>query len=156
MAALHQTHDHTICSTWDSTQRRKGAKTQRGRCHYFDRISRISREDRLPKNSKHPSEAFFVSLRLCASALKTGFGYWGVLCLMLCTYEGRGVNVIYCRSNNSWRIIPHPSRKKNTNPKVRAVKWWAIVDSNYWPLPCQGSALTNWANSPHAFEDNGG
>ena len=65
VAALHQTHDHTICSTWDSTQRRKGAKTQRGRCHYFDRITRISREDRLPKNSKHPSEAFFAPLRLC-------------------------------------------------------------------------------------------
>ena len=25
---------------------------------------------------------------------------------------------------------------------------WAILDSNQWPLPCEGSTLTNWANRP--------
>ena len=27
-------------------------------------------------------------------------------------------------------------------------KWWAIQDSNLWPLACKASALTNWAMLP--------
>ncbi len=34
----------------------------------------------------------------------------------------------------------HWPRKTNT---VVSVKWWVIVDSNHWPLPCHRSALTN-------------
>ena len=30
--------------------------------------------------------------------------------------------------------------------------WWAIEGSNLRPLPCQGSALTNWANRPNGNE----
>ena len=34
----------------------------------------------------------------------------------------------------------------------RRQKWWAVRDSNTWPLPCESSALTNWANRP--FQGN--
>ena len=26
--------------------------------------------------------------------------------------------------------------------------WWAILDSNQWPLACRASALASWANRP--------
>ena len=29
--------------------------------------------------------------------------------------------------------------------------WWAILDSNQWPLACRASALANWANRPRYF-----
>lgn len=33
-------------------------------------------------------------------------------------------------------------------------KWWAIQDSNLWPLACKASALTNWANRPNEPVDS--
>ena len=43
--------------------------------------------------------------------------------------------------------------KKIPNSKSQIPNWkkWAVMDSNQWPLPCQGSTLTNWANRPNLF-----
>ena len=30
-----------------------------------------------------------------------------------------------------------------------AIQWWRMLDSNQWPLACQASALTCWANPPY-------
>ena len=57
-----------------------------------------------------------------------------------------------CSATSSRRITNSYKRKKRASQHALSPScnwiWWAIVDSNYWPLPCQGSALTNWANSP--------
>ena len=41
--------------------------------------------------------------------------------------------------------LSHPRNKK---APVRVLLWWTREGSNLRPLPCQGSALTNWATPP--------
>ena len=39
-------------------------------------------------------------------------------------------------------------------PENRLSVWWGRIGSNYRPLACQASALTNWATPPYLFYDS--
>ena len=57
----------------------------------------------------------------------------------------------------SWQKNPRPWDVKNPD-RIGVFRgyiffayplWWRMLDSNQWPLACQASALTCWANPPY-------
>ncbi len=46
------------------------------------------------------------------------------------------------QSQIHWKSYPEAPKKSVSTEEV-ILNWWAREDSNFRPLPCQGSALTN-------------
>jgi hypothetical protein len=40
-------------------------------------------------------------------------------------------------------LHPYAPRDEALDAKTASVGWWALVDSNHRPPPCEGGALTN-------------
>lgn len=62
----------------------------------------------------------------------------------------RKVEILRFRAKRELSSNLPPKRKKPTRRPVGGEfwKWWAVRDSNSWPLPCESSALASWANRP--------